>query len=446
MSLPLGATSGPGHTRPGPGRVSEGAAQLPTAPAKALQRAWAWLGSEAEPGPGTRPRPLSAWYSRARAHTTAVDALLAVVVLGLSSANALVRGGPATTAVAWALQVALSLPLVWRRREPLGVFALICAVAFAQWSYGQRFLADAAILVALYTVTSRAPRRLAVLAAATVELGVVLAAEQRILGLDWARGVVVLTGMVAAAFFLGASVRARRAYTAALVERAQRLELQRDQQATIAVAAERASIAREMHDIVAHSLAVIITMADAAVAKRRSDPEKAALTMGQVSEIGRQALGETRRLLEVLRTDGAAPGHNPQPGLAQLDELVAKVRATGLAAELSVSGQPFELPEGAQLTVYRIVQEALTNTMKHAEGASRVRACLHYARPLVEVEVYDDGRPPAVGHPPPPGHGLVGMRERAALYQGRLTAGPRPGRGWAVQAVLDLGSAGAGTR
>jgi signal transduction histidine kinase len=246
-----------------------------------------------------------------------------------------------------------------------------------------------------------------------------------------------ITALLAAFFFLGISLRTRQAYLAALVERATRLEHERDQQARIAAAAERASIAREMHDIVAHSLAVIITMADAAAAKRRSDPERAGAAMEQVSEVGRQALGETRRLLGVLRTEAPGGGSAPLPGLAQLDALLDKVRATGLAAELTVTGRRFAVPEGAQLAAYRIVQEALTNTIKHARGATRVQVWLRYADPVIEVDVADDGRP-APGQSDVTGHGLAGMSERAALYDGTVLAGPGAGGGWAVSARLSL--------
>jgi signal transduction histidine kinase len=331
---------------------------------------------------------------------------------------------------------------VWRRRAPVYVFVAVCAVAFVQWLYGERFVADLAILVSLYTVTRRAPRRVAVAAAAVVEVGVVMAASQGVLGVRPAAALVLLSGMVAAAFFLGTNLRTRQAYLAALVERARRLEYERDQQARIAAAAERASIAREMHDIVAHSLSVIITMADAAGLKHRSDPVQAAATMEQVSEVGRQALGETRRLVGVLRTD-AADGLAPQPGLDQLDALLQQVRATGLSAELSVSGRRFPVPDSAELASYRIVQEALTNTLKHARGATRVNVGLRYAAPVIGIEVTDDGCSGGDARPAEPtGHGVVGMQERAALYHGTVAVGPLPSGGWAVRARLSLENGG----
>jgi signal transduction histidine kinase len=242
---------------------------------------------------------------------------------------------------------------------------------------------------------------------------------------------------VAAPCFLGGYLRTREAYLFALVERNRRLEHERDQQARLAAAAERASIAREMHDIVAHSLAVIITMAEAAAAKRRSDPDRAAAAMEQVAETGRQALDQTRRLLGVLRTSEPAANSSPLPGLAQLDALLEQVRTTGLASELTVTGRRFPLAEGPQLAIYRIIQEALTNTLKHARGATRVQVLLTYDEPSAEIRIDDDGQPAAgTGRQMRPGHGLAGMHERAALYGGDATAGPRPGGGWTVTARL----------
>jgi signal transduction histidine kinase len=156
-------------------------------------------------------------------------------------------------------------------------------------------------------------------------------------------------------------------------------------------------------------------------------------------EVGRQALGETRRLVGVLRTD-VADGLAPQPGLDQLDALLQQVRATGLAAELSVSGRRFPVPDSAELASYRIVQEALTNTLKHARGATMVNVGLRYAAPVVEIEVTDDGCSSGsdARHAEPTGHGVVGMQERAALYHGTVAAGPLPSGGWAVRARLSL--------
>ncbi len=282
----------------------------------------------------------------------------------------------------------------------------------------------------MYTVATRCPRRVAGAVVVIAAAGMIVATYSYKPIHQWDRIAVYAIVAFAAIFFLGTNLRTRRAYLDAVVERTKRLE----QEARVAAAAERASIAREMHDIVAHSLAVVITMADAAAAKVRSDPEQATSAILQVADTGRQALADTRRLLGVLRTESTAVG--PQPGVGQLDALVDQARAMGLSAELVVSGTPFSLPDGAQLAVYRIVQEALTNTLKHARDATRVRVSLQWAEPVICVDVSDDGKP-SMSSPAAVGHGLVGMRERAALYNGEVFAGPHPGQGWVVRARLD---------
>jgi signal transduction histidine kinase len=385
--------------------------------------------------PGTAPvlPPLSQRVmALANHHPIAADTALAVAVAGLS-VNMLRGGGSGSTAVLAVFAAALALPLVWRRRYPVCVFAVVCAAALAQWIYAQRVVSGFAILVVLYSVARHAPRRVALAAAVTAEAVGALAGTTN--GQNWFQFLAVFTAMIAAPYFLGSYLRTRQAYLSALEERARRLEHERDQQAQIAAAAERASIAREMHDIVAHSLAVIITMAEAAAAKRRSDPERAGTAMEQVAETGREALDQTRRVLGVLRPcSRAAP--SPLPGLDQLDALLGQVRAIGLTTELSVTGRRFPVRDDAQLAVYRIIQEALTNTIRHAHGATRVQVQLQYAEPVIEIDITDDGQPPGTGDHGPAGHGLAGMRERAALYGGAVIAGPRSGGGWRVSAGL----------
>jgi signal transduction histidine kinase len=376
--------------------------------------------------------------AEARSHPLIADVVLALAVFLVSAPRFFLAHSPSAWVQDLVLSLALVVPLVWRRRYPVPTFLVLCSVAAAQWVLHSRLVADLALLIGLYTVATRSPRRLAVAAAVVLEVGVALETAQRVLGGSWVRSFVYLTAMVAAAYFLGSSIRTRRSYLAALVERAERLEMERDQQARIAAAAERAEIAREMHDVVAHSLAVMITMAEAAAAKSGAAPDRSAEAMRQVSETGRVALSETRRLLGVLRTDRADGALVPQPGLDQLDALLDQVRATGLDARLTLAGRPFAMPESAQLAVYRIVQEALTNTLKHAAGATAVAARLRFAEPRIDVEVVDDGRsaPPAgTGRS---GHGLVGMRERAAMYGGSVHAGPLAAGGWGVHARLDL--------
>ena len=328
---------------------------------------------------------------------------------------------------------ALSLPLIWRRRYPSQVFALLSAIAFVQWIVHVNVNADVALLIALYTVAANASRLKAAAAAAVLELGAILAAVSD----GGFREFIGLSALSVAAGVLGTSVRHRRALLASLEDRASRLELERDQQGLIAAAAERARIAREMHDIVAHNLTVMIALADGAVFAAERTPERATSAMETVSVTGRQALAEMRRLLGVLRDDDHSSTLVPQPGVPQIDQLVEQVRAAGLPVTLEVAGDGRALPAGAQLTVFRLVQESLTNCLKHAGASAVARVRLRYGADGVDVEVTDNGpgsaRPAESG-----GRGLDGMRERAAVYAGTVEAGPRAGGGWAVRARLSL--------
>jgi signal transduction histidine kinase len=207
--------------------------------------------------------------------------------------------------------------------------------------------------------------------------------------------------------------------------------VERDQQAAIAAAAERTRIARELHDIVSHSLSVVITLADAAEVVSPAGSVREAVT--EISETGRQALSDMRAMLGLLRTDDPPADMAPQPSLAQLGALVERVRATGLDVELDVAGSPFPMGAAAELTAYRIVQEALTNTLRHAE-ARHARVSIRYDAPRLELGVTDDGQPAAAGERR--GHGIHGMHERAALHNGMVQAGPAPDGGWVVTATL----------
>jgi signal transduction histidine kinase len=335
--------------------------------------------------------------------------------------------------------VLLLVPLIWRRRFPLSTFAFVAVVALAQWLAGVELAADLSLLVYLYTVASRYPMRVAVLAAGVLEVGTLMAAVRWPQTLQWNEAFVLLSGPALASLMLGANVRHRRHALGALTQRAEQLEHERDQQAMIAAAGERTRIAREMHDVVAHSLSVMVTLSEGAALKQAAEPVRANEAMRQVSSTGRQALDEMRRLLGVLRTEDAPDSRQPQPGTAQIDGLLDRVRATGLAADLTISGTPAAMPPGAELTVYRIVQEALTNTLKHAAGATRVSVVITHRPGSVTVDVHDDG----TGRPVRPeagtaGHGLTGMRERAAVYGGTVSAGPGPAGGWRIHADLPI--------
>jgi signal transduction histidine kinase len=336
----------------------------------------------------------------------------------------------------------MAVALVWRRRAPFAVFAFMGLVILVQLNYSVPASGDP-VLVAFYTVAAYARARLVAIAAALWWVELLWIAIGSGSWQSAVRTFGVWSATAAVAGFLGYYARTRRADLAALEDRAGRLERERDQQAQLAAAAERVRIAREVHDIVAHNIAVMIALADGAAYTAGARPGQAASIMGQVAATGRAALAEMRRLVGVLR-EPAEPGHAPQPGLDDIGELIATVRAAGLPARLTVTGPPFPLPPGAQLALYRITQEALTNTLKHAPGATaEVRVA--YRPSQVELEVTDDGRPggvPAGGEPAGPrggGHGIAGMRERAATFGGQVAAGPGPGGGWRVRTVLRLG-------
>ncbi|MBY8879520.1 sensor histidine kinase [Streptomyces sp. PLK6-54] len=337
--------------------------------------------------------------------------------------------------------LALTFPLAWRRIDPALVFAYMSTVALAQWAADLRTPVDVTLLIALYTVAASLDRRRTLAAFAVLEGGILLAT------LRWSlheRGVatfVSLSAMATAAAVTGSNVRARREHMAFLEERAVRLERERDQRAQLAVAGERARIAREMHDIVTHNLSVMVALADGAVFAQPTAPERATAAMRQVGTTGRQAITDMRRFLGVLRADEPDALRHPQPGIAQLAGLAEQVRAAGLPTRLEVAGEPSVVPAAAQLTAFRLVQEALTNTMKHAPAGARAEVRVACTAEEVTLSVADDGAG-AGSVPPAPsetsGHGLSGMRERAAAYGGRLSAGPRPGGGWRVEAVLLL--------
>jgi len=338
---------------------------------------------------------------------------------------------------AYALTGALVAPLALRRRWPTAVFGAIAAAALVQFAAGLRLGADVALLIALYSVAAHATRARLLACFAVLQAGIVLVAvrwsvyEARLYVLG------LLTSIAVAGAVLGANARTRRQYVRSIVDRAERLERERDQQGQLAAAAERTRIARELHDIVAHNLTVMTALADGAGFAARSDPARAAETMATVSSTGRQALAEMRRLLGVLRDGDGGAVLAPQPGLAQLDELLEQVRGAGLPVALRVEGTPRALGAGVELTVYRLVQEALTNTLKHAGAGVSAALRLRYEAGAIDVELTDDGAPAALAATATPaGAGLAGMRERVAVFGGAVDAGPLDAGGWRVHARL----------
>ena len=372
----------------------------------------------------------------------AFDALVTVAAAALSVPN-LFKAAPhphpgVLTFVVLAL---LAAPLIVRRIWPVPVFGAILAASVPAVLWNEHLIPGAALLVALYTVAALQPRRAAL--ACTGVLGLALSAALiRFGGSGWWYEAIFLSGLVAAALALGLYSVTHRAYLAELHDRADRLEHERDQQAALAVAAERARIAREMHDIVAHHLTVMVTLSEAAVAASASSPERAADVMRSVSATGRRALADTRRVLGVLRQSpdqGPGDALQPVPDLTQLDSLIERVRSAGLDTTLEIHGRVPDVPVGVQLTAYRLVQEALTNTLKHGGPGARASVRLRYLPGELLIEIDDDGAGDATAPAQQAaGGGLLGMRERVHAYGGDVQAGPRRPGGWRVSARLRL--------
>jgi signal transduction histidine kinase len=379
---------------------------------------------------------------------TAGDAVLAVLLLGFSLST--LTAGESNAGVAGVVfSVLLTAPLVLRRRAPVAVFAVVMLVCGAELLFVEEFIAaNAAALVALYTLVVYAPRRLAAIGFAVTLAG---AAPYAALFDNPSTGDALVTwlllaGQIVLAAALGDRTRARLGDRARLEERARLLAAERDQQATIAAAAERARIARELHDVVAHSLSVVIAQADGGRYAAGHDPDQAKAALDTIATTAREAQAEMRRALGILREQPGAP-FQPQPGAGDLPALVARTREAGLAVELTEEGAARELPPAAGVTLYRVVQEALTNVLKHAGPDATSTVTLRWEPDRVTVVVRDDGSG-AGASDDGRGAGLAGMRERVEPRGGTLSAGPHPDGGFEVRAELPTAAtpAASGTR
>ncbi|WLW58544.1 sensor histidine kinase [Streptomyces sp. YU58] len=341
-----------------------------------------------------------------------------------------------------ALSLGFSVPLLWRRTHPRAVLLAIAPVSLVNAWTGTALQAILLQLLVVFHIALRRPPRNLWWATALITAPVAVMAARHPQGSP-DQDIVPVLMSVAVATAIGITVRTRRAHTEALEDRARRLEVERDQQARLAAAAERARIAREMHDIIGHNLAVITGLADGGRYAATKSPERAAEALTAISTTSRQALTELRRLLDVLRDEPAPPDTPhppadlaPQPTLSDLTPLIEGVRSAGLPVDTTVQGTP-TLPPGRQLTVYRVIQEALTNTLKHAGPGATSHIHLSYDDSgAVTVTVTDTGRGSPLNGTE--GRGLPGMRERTALYGGTLEAGPRahPEQGWRVHLHL----------
>jgi signal transduction histidine kinase len=333
-----------------------------------------------------------------------------------------------SAAFGFALVGLSTVPLAWRRRAPLLV-ATIVSAAVATGSllgYWPEFVAP--LWVAVYSAAAACGRDrlvrvllpVAVLTSVAISIG-----ERWDRGLNWIEVLSDLLFTFGAPMVLGRMTFNRR----------RRIARDRDVATREAVAAERAAIARELHDVVAHHMSVMVVQAGAARVVSQTDPAAAAEALRQIEAAGRTGLAEMRRLLEVLKADQAGNGRAPQPGLARLGELLDVMRASGLPVESVVEGTPRSVPAGVDLSAYRVIQEALTNALRHAGGGS-ARVVVRYEPDAVELEVADDGPGPAGGWEANGGHGLIGMRQRVQVFGGRLDVGPGAAGGFLVRARL----------
>ncbi|MBT3153651.1 sensor histidine kinase [Streptomyces sp. CHD11] len=392
-------------------------------------------------------------YDFIRRHPAWADGFWAVVLFGISFIGGVAVEDPRGTdlpALTVPVMLLLSLVVALRRRMPERMLILAAVVGAGQLVTDVAPLpSDFALLVIVYTVAATGARW-----ASRFALTAALCAAP-LAQLRWPDSEVSTAQNIAVAIFqtvpfalawvLGDSIRTRRAYFAQLEERAARLEKERAAQAKVAVAAERARIARELHDVVAHNVSVMVVQADGAAYVLDAAPDQAKKALETISSTGRQALAEMRRLLGVLRTGEheEAGEYVPQPDVRQIEDLVGQCRESGLPVDFKVEGTPRPLPSGLELTAYRIVQEALTNTRKHGGPNAGASVRLVYFDDGLGLLVEDDGK----GAPHElyeeggfdgEGHGLIGMRERVGMVGGTLDAGPRPGGGFRISVLLPL--------
>ncbi len=384
-----------------------------------------------------------------RAHPMAGDTVLAVL-LGLIDMLLFAADGFDEIAemppwyIAVPVNLAMVAPLVFRRKSPLWSAYVVLVISTVHGTLQLGISSVAGLAMSIYSVVVYAGRRQglvyvgAVVAGSAVQLALGPSDELLISALFLAFG-------IALCWTLGEFVGARRAYDVEVEARLHLLETERDQATRIAVAEERGRIARELHDVVAHAVSVMVVQADGASYAIQSNPELAHRALQTISETGRGALGELRRLLDVLRSDDAdGEPRVPQPDAHALAELADRMRTAGVPVDLEL-GELGDLPAGVSLGVYRIVQESLTNTLKHAGRGATASVRVQRTGDLVEVLVSDDGAGvgqlvPAGRRDPrlPGGNGLIGMRERAHVYGGTLDVGPAPGGGWQVRAALPV--------
>ncbi len=392
----------------------------------------------------SRLRPFGRWSPPSWFDGRAQDYVDAAIGVGL----ALVALGTITLTyhrldpISGLMLLLQTLPVAVRRRNPIGVLC-VTGVAIVVYSFLHYPEANGfwGVFVAFYTVAANEPRRRAVAAAVFMAVGTFLtflAYTTLDVMSDWPVALAQVYLGYLLAWLIGDNLRVRRAYTKQLEQRTIELEREREERAVLAVSQERARIAQELHDVVAHHVSIMVVQASGARRVVDKDPAQARVALEAVEGAGRTALAEMRRMLEVLRTETAGVG--PQPGLSELDRLIGQVREAGQPVDVEIEGEPRSLPAGMDLAAYRIIQEALTNVVKHA-GKALARVSIRYEDESLELTISDDGRGAAarlLEGPEGGGRGLIGMRERVALYGGTLEAGPAYPLGYRVRATLPL--------
>jgi signal transduction histidine kinase len=341
----------------------------------------------------------------------------------------------------------ICLTLLWRQRVPVAVlFAVIFLVVVQAALFHPSFQNPArqiplvsflALIWCFYSVAAYSGVRRAVLAGVIAGVVILPAFLLTLRAGVHPENILPALLFCAWAWYIGTTVHQRQVQAARLQDLAVQLELEREEKAQTAVVEERTRIAREMHDVVAHSVSVMVVQSQAAQRLLEGEQSAARQALGSIETTGRQALTEMRRLLGTLRRTDAELTLAPQPSLRRLEDLIEQVREAGLPVELRVEGEVASLPPGVDLSAYRIVQEALTNTLKHA-GASHAKVVVHYRDDELELEVTDDGA--GNGNGGGSGQGMIGMRERVALYGGILESGKKVGGGYVVQARLPFDS------
>jgi len=365
------------------------------------------------------------------------DWLLAGAIIGLAEVQAWTAGNLDLTQKSLSTVFALLfLPLLaFRRRWPLLLLAALVAATISNFwlpDAGEGEAFGILVLIGLYSAGAHTEGRKTIVAAGlSIALWILVTAADPD-GI-YVGGLVFFGILVFSPFVVGRLIRARRLREDLLEERTVVLEREREEKARAAVAEERSRIARELHDVVAHAISVIVVQARGGRRLLDSEPDEARGAFDAIESTGQQALGEMRRLLGLLRAGDEQMALAPQPSLTRLDRLVSEVEKAGLPVDYSIEGEPTALPPGVDLSAYRIVQEALTNALKHA-GPARARVLVRYREDGLELEIADDGT--GSGNGDGAGHGLVGIKERVSVLGGDVEAGPASSGGYAVRARL----------